>query len=78
MRDLEEMKLPSRPTDAANCRGYKNIILTTIGGMQKTEGNEVYVWALKCTTAKSEAELASTEGLPILDRKLGVKLQASA
>ena len=46
--------------------------------MQKTEGNEVYKWALKRTTAKSETELESTEGFPILDRKLGVKLQASA
>ena len=78
VKDLEDMKFPAPPSDAARCRGYKNTVLTTIGGMQKTEGNELYQWALKCTTAKSIKELESSEGFPILDRKIGVKLQASA
>jgi hypothetical protein len=72
------MKLPPLPNDAADCRGYKNTILTTIGGFQKTEGSEVYRWALRALTAKSDRDLASSDGFPVLDRKLGVKLQASA
>ena len=78
IKDLEDMKFPAPPNDAARCRGYKNTVLTTIGGMQKTEGNEVYQWVLKCATAKLIKELESSEGFPVLDRKIGVKLQASA
>ncbi len=78
IKELEDMKFPAPPNDAARCRGYKNTVLTTIGGMQKTEGNEVYQWVLKCTPAKSIKELESSEGFPVLDRKIGVKLQASA
>jgi hypothetical protein len=78
IRDLEEMKLPPPPAEASACRGYKNTVLTTIGGFQKTDGNELYQWIMRCTTAKSEKELESSEGFPITDRKLGVKLQSSA
>ena len=78
IKDFEDLKFPPPPSDAAQCRGYKNTALTAIGGMQRTEGNQVYQWALRCTTARNESELSSTDGFPILDRKIGVKLQSSA
>ena len=50
-----------------------NQVLMAIGRVQRTSGNEVYLWAQDCIT-KSSAELVADKRFPRLDREIAAKL----
>ena len=48
LKSLSDLTFPSPPENAAQARGYINQVLMAIGKVQRTAGDEVYIWAQEC------------------------------
>ena len=73
VKGLQDLVIPTPPTDAGQARGYTNQVFLAVGKLQKTPTNEVYLWIQEVLT-KSESELTNDPSFPRLDRELAAKL----
>ena len=73
VKGLQDLVIPTPPTDAGQARGYTNQVFLAVGKLQKTPTNEVYLWIQEVLT-KSESELTDDPSFPRLDRELAAKL----
>ena len=48
VKSLTDLTFPTPPQNAAQARGFVNQTLMAIGKLQKTPGDEVYIWAQDC------------------------------
>ena len=51
LKSLSDLTFPSPPENAAQARGYINQVPMAIGKVQRTAGDEVYIWAHECLKA---------------------------
>ena len=72
-KDLKDLTFPAPPEDAGQARGYVNQVLMAIGRLQKSPGDELYLWAQDCLT-KSDAQLKADQSFPRTDREVTAKL----
>ena len=70
---LTNLVFPHPPVNAGESRGYMNQVLMAIGKLQKTPGNELYLWAQECLTL-TEEELQADPRYPRTDREVASKL----
>ena len=73
IKDLKDLTFPAPPEDAGQARGYVNQVLMAIGRLQKSTGDELYLWAQDCLT-KSDAQLKADQRFPRTDREVTAKL----
>ena len=68
-----EFERQAAPQNAAQARGFVNQTLMAIGKLQKTPGDEVYIWAQDCL--KMEPDALRKDGRFLrLDREIAAKL----
>ena len=70
---LTDLVFPHPPVNAGEARGYMSQVLMAIGKLQKTPGNELYLWAQECLTS-TEEELQADPRYPRTDREVASKL----
>ncbi|CAE7750010.1 unnamed protein product [Symbiodinium sp. CCMP2592] len=73
VKSLSDLSFPNPPQNAAQARGFVNQTLMAIGKLQKTPGDEVYIWAQDCLK-KEPAALCKDGRFPRLDREIAAKL----
>ena len=74
VKSLTDLVFPHPPVNAGEARGYVNQVLMAIGKLQKTPGNELYLWAQECLTS-TEEELQADPRYPRgTDREIASKL----
>ena len=73
IKSLADLTFPAPPENAAQARGFVNQVLMAIGKVQRSPGNEVYLWAQDCMKLDDKA-LASDLRFPCLDREIAAKL----
>ena len=73
IKSLADLTFPAPPENAAQARGFVNQGLMAIGKVQRSPGNEVYLWAQDCMKLDDKA-LASDLRFPRLDREIAAKL----
>ena len=73
LRSLSHLTFPSPPENAAQARGYINQVLMAIGKVQRTAGDEVYVWVQECMTL-TDTQLKADLRFPRLNREIAAKL----
>ena len=73
IKDLKDLVLPLPPENAGQARGYVNQVLMAIGRLQKTTGDELYLWAQDCLTS-SEEQLRADKRFPRTTREIAAKL----
>ena len=73
VKSLTDLVFPHPPVNAGEARGYVNQVLMAIGKLQKTPGNELYLWAQECLTL-TEEELQADPRYPRTDREVASKL----
>ena len=73
IKSLADLTFPAPPENAAQARGFVNQVLMAIGKVQRSPGNEVYLWAQDCMKLDDKA-LASDLRFPRLDREIAAKL----
>ena len=73
LKSLSDLTFPSPPENAAQARGYINQVLMAIGKVQRTAGDEVYIWAQECMTL-SDTQLKADLRFPRLNREIAAKL----
>ena len=73
IKSLSDMTFPQPPTNAGQARGYVNQVLVAIARVQRTPGDEVYLWAQECLT-HTEAQLRQDPRFPRLTREVSAKL----
>ena len=67
LKSLSDLTFPSPPENAARARGY--IVLMVIGKVQRTAGDEVYIWAQECMTL-TDSQLKADLRFPRLNREI--------
>ena len=72
LKSLSDLTFPSPPENAAQARGYINQVLMAIGKVQRTAGDEVYIWAQECMTL-SDTQLKADLRFPRLKREIAAK-----
>ena len=71
VKDLESiLTFPPCPSNSCENRGCINAVLTMIGKCQKTDGDEVYQYGMKCLTATNEQQLLEDDPFPRLRRAI--------
>ena len=73
VKSLTDLVFPHPPVNAGEARGYVNQVLMAIGKLQKTPGNELFLWAQECLTL-TEEELQADPRYPRTDREVASKL----
>ena len=73
VKSLTDLVFPHPPVNAGEARGYVNQVFMAIGKLQKTPGNELYLWAQECLTS-TEEELQADPRYPRTDREVASKL----
>ena len=73
VKSLADLTFPAPPENAAQARGFVNQVLMAIGKVQRSPGNEVYLWAQDCMKL-DEKSLTSDLRFPRLDREIAAKL----
>ena len=73
LKSLSDLTFPSPPENAAQARGYINQVLMAIGKVQRTAGDEVYIWAQECMTL-TDTQLKADLRFPRLNREIAAKL----
>ena len=73
VKSLTDLVFPHPPVNAGEARGYVNQVLMAIGKLQKTPGNELYLWAQECLTLTGE-QLQADPRYPRTDREVASKL----
>ena len=73
IKDLKDLVLPLPPENAGQARGYVNQVVMAIGRLQKTTGDELYLWAQDCLTS-SEERLRADKRFPRATREIAAKL----
>ncbi|CAE6942204.1 RE1 [Symbiodinium sp. CCMP2592] len=73
VKSLSDLSFPNPPQNAAQARGFVNQTLMAIGKLQKTPGDEVYIWAQECLKREPDA-LRKDGRFPRLDREIAAKL----
>eukprot|EP00439_Symbiodinium_sp_Y106_P016476 s4302_g2.t1 len=73
IKSLTDLSFPNPPQNAAQARGFVNQTLMAIGKLQKTPGDEVYIWAQDCLKMEPDA-LRKDGRFPRLDREIAAKL----
>ena len=73
VKSLTDLVFPHPPVNVGEARGYMNQVLMAIGKLQKTPGNELYLWAQECLTS-TEEELQADPRYPRTDREVASKL----
>ena len=72
-KSLSDLTFPSPPENAAQARGYINQVLMATGKVQRTAGDEVYIWAQECMTL-SDSQLKADLRFPRLSLEIAAKL----
>ena len=72
LKSLSDLTFPSPPENAAQTRGYINRVLMSIGKVQRTAGDEVYIWTQECMTL-TESQLKADLRFPRLSREISAK-----
>ena len=73
VKSLTDLVFPHPPVNAGEARGYVNQVSMAIGKLEKTPGNELYLWAQECLTL-TEEELQADPRYPRTDREVASKL----
>ena len=73
VKSLTDLVFPHPPVNAGEARGYVDQVLMAIGKLQKTLGNELYLWAQECLTS-TEEEFQADPRYPRTDREVASKL----
>ena len=73
IKDRKDLALPLPPENAGQARGYVNQVLMAIGRLQKTTGDDLYLWAQDCLTS-SEEQLRADKRFPRTTREIAAKL----
>ena len=73
LKSLSDLTFPSPPENAAQARKYINQVLMAISKVQRTAGDEVYIWAQECRTL-SDSQLKADRRFPRLNREITAKL----
>ncbi|CAE7560940.1 RE1 [Symbiodinium natans] len=73
VKAISDLTFPSPPENAGQARGFINQALVAIGRVQRSPGNEVYIWAQDCLT-KTDQELIRDQRFPRLQREIAAKL----
>ena len=72
-KGLSNLVLPNIPSDSGQARGYINQVLMNIGSLQKSAGNDLYMWAQECLT-REDSDLSSDKRFPRTDREIATKM----
>ena len=78
VKGYDSIKIASIPKNAAECRGFKNQVVSAICKTCKGDETPLVAWIQKCSSAKDPSEFASVGNYPVLDRTLGHKLLENA
>ena len=78
VKGYDSIKIASIPKNAAECRGFKNQVVSAICKTCKGDETPLVAWIQKCSCAKDPSEFASVGNYPVLDRTLGHKLLENA
>ena len=78
VKGCDSIKIASIPKNAAECRGFKNQVVSAICKTCKGDETPLVAWIQKCSSVKDPTEFASVGNYPALDRTLGHKLLANA
>ena len=63
-KGLSNLVLPNIPSDSGQARGYINQVLMNIGSLQKSAGNDLYMWAQECLTREDSDLYILRQALP--------------
>jgi hypothetical protein len=74
VKGYESIKISSVPKNAAECRGFKNQVVSAFCKTCKGDETPLIEWIQKCSSAKDPSEFASVGNYPVLDRSFGHKL----
>ena len=78
IKGYDSLKISAIPKNAAECRGFKNQVISAICKLCKGGETPLVAWIQRCGIAKSAAEFQNVGNYPLLDRTLGHKLLENA
>ena len=78
IKGYDSLKISAIPKNAAECRGFKNQVISAICKLCKGDETPLVAWIQRCGIAKSAAEFQNVGNCPLLDRTLGHKLLENA
>ena len=78
IKGYDNLKIASIPKNAAECRGFKNQVISAICKLCKGDEAPLVEWIQRCAIAKSANEFQNVGNYPLLDRTLGHKLLENA
>ena len=74
VKGYDNFKVASIPKNAAECRGFRNQVVSAICRLCKGDEAPLMTWIQRCWTAKDANEFSNVGNYPLLDRTLGHKL----
>ena len=74
VKGYDNLKVASIPKNAAECRGFKNQVVSAICRLCKGDEAPLMTWIQRCWTAKDASEFSNVGNYLLLDRTLGHKL----
>ena len=74
VKGYKSIKISSVPKNAAECRGFKNQVVSAFCKTYKGDETPLIEWIQKCNSAKDPSKFASVRNYPVLDRSFGHKL----
>ena len=78
VKGYDSLKIASIPKNAAECRGFKNQVISAICKLCKGDESPLVEWIQRCAVAKNATEFQNVGNYPLLDRTLGHKLLENA
>ena len=74
VKGYDNLKVASIPKNAAECSGFKNLVVSAICRLCKGDEAPLMTWIQRCWTAKDASEFSNVGNYLLLDRTLGHKL----
>ena len=78
VKGYDSLKIASIPKNAAECRGFKNQVISAICKLCKGDESPLVAWIQRCAVSKNATEFQNVGNYPLLDRTLGHKLLENA
>ena len=78
IKGYDNLKISSIPKNAAECRGFKNQVISAICKLCKGDEAPLVAWIQCCAIAKTATEFQNVGNYLLLDRTLGHKLLENA
>ena len=78
VKGYDSIKIAAIPKNAAECRGFKNQVVSAICKTCKGDESPLVAWIQRCSSARDPLEFANVGNYPVLDRTLGRKLLENA